>query len=895
MKTVKDLTPFKNTLPYASEIFGVYLPLLGWKSKRIVQRFNDGFVRDRKGLLEALLRKFSGRYRAEFAQEGCAMEILDLDIGALTDSGVRGHSVLLDALRPDLPPFERYRPNLWDEFITADRLRLALRDAVRPHYISRYQELCRKAHQTPERHPEVISRLERDVRRQIDRESALAGALLYLRERGMAEQLKEIFYGSGTPWNVAEFLKLIEARDPFELIDPKSELDRVGLSPIGVVHLYRQYFFEFDSFLGPPTGHIWLSPGATVELIEISTRKQIVERTFESLFESIVKTEKSETTQDELSEAVKENNKSDLGLGVNVSANQKWSVSGLADGSASASASFDFKTTQEKGREQTHKRMRQQAEKLSTEIRRSYKSTFKTVTETTDTSSKRYLLANNTLELVNYELRRKMRQVGVQVQDIGSYLCWQTYVDDPGSQLGVAKLVHIANPPDTAAIVPPELVVPLKSFVQEVVLTIPFVGLDTDDNDQAYSNGSETEVAGMFDATEHIESNFPQEVMCELANHKLVHVDLDAAGADAKLSLVNGTIDHIAGTAKYRFTIHLDYVHFHERDSFPVKARLTWEPEQNLAEIEKVNRERQKDYTEKVRLAGEQAFVTAARERIKLASKIEPRSYEDLREEERVVVYRKLIQGMLMKGIAFPDDATRHVAAELINSIFDVNKMLYFVAPEWWRPRRHASTQNLGPGTITANDTVGWGGTSEAERDNYYITDESAPAKLGSSLGWLLQLDGDNLRNAFLNAPWVKAVIPIRPGRERAAINWLQQVEGMNGIGPGDMYSGSEPELAGKTMLEALEILADKVAAKHKLSNATSKIVDPDEPLNDDNTVTATPIDKVYEHGFYPLQGGFRVQPLADFEVYDQWVEVLPTDQVVAVPVRYDTKTGRQI
>ena len=59
---------------------------------------------------------------------------------------------------------------------------------------------------------------------------------------------------------------------------------------------------------------------------------------------------------------------------------------------------------------------------------------------------------------------------------------------------------------------------------------------------------------------------------------------------------------------------------------------------------------------------------------------------------------------------------------------------------------------------------------------------------VGSSLGWLLQLDGDNMRNAFLNAPWVKAVIPIRPGKEEAAINWLKGVEGMNGITDDAIY-----------------------------------------------------------------------------------------------------------
>jgi hypothetical protein len=104
--------------------------------------------------------------------------------------------------------------------------------------------------------------------------------------------------------------------------------------------------------------------------------------------------------------------------------------------------------TQQTARETAHKRMRQQTEKLSTEIRQSYKSTFRTLTEVSDTSSKRYVLANTTPDLINYELRRKMRQVGVQVQDIGSYLCWETFVDEPGTELGLADLVHVAAPAD---------------------------------------------------------------------------------------------------------------------------------------------------------------------------------------------------------------------------------------------------------------------------------------------------------------------------------------------------------------------------------------------------------------------------------------------------------------
>jgi hypothetical protein len=172
---------------------------------------------------------------------------------------------------------------------------------------------------------------------------------------------------------------------------------------------------------------------------------------------------------------------------------------------------------------------------------------------------------------------------------------------------------------------------------------------------------------------------------------------------------------------------------------------------------------------------------------------------------------------------------------------------------------------------------------------------------MGSSLGWLLQLDGDDLRNAFLNAPWVKAVIPVRPGKELEATNWLQQmhVEGTEGLD--GLYHASPAELAEirtalsiavVTIADAIKYLCAKVAQKYQESLKVGRF--PAEEINDDNRVSATPVDKVYEHGFYPLQGGFRAVTSQPFEVFDQWIEVLPTDQVVPVEVAYDPKTGRQ-
>ena len=175
----------------------------------------------------------------------------------------------------------------------------------------------------------------------------------------------------------------------------------------------------------------------------------------------------------------------------------------------------------------------------------------------------------------------------------------------------------------------------------------------------------------------------------------------------------------------------------------------------------------------------QEAFYTAARERIKLASEITPRPAEDLREEERTLVYRSLISQLVSVGTY----QSKHVISELVRSIFDVDKMLYFVAPEWWAPSLHHSAQQIGqqsppPGgvivdpaptgplalsgfkgaflqiagvldsfgsssqgtSISPENLVTWGGAKELNRDNYFITEDSRPAKLGCIPGLALAI-----------------------------------------------------------------------------------------------------------------------------------------------------------
>ena len=54
--------------------------------------------------------------------------------------------------------------------------------------------------------------------------------------------------------------------------------------------------------------------------------------------------------------------------------------------------------------------MQEQSAKLSGEVRQNFKISFRTFTETSDTSSRRYVLANNTTSILICELSRKMRK-----------------------------------------------------------------------------------------------------------------------------------------------------------------------------------------------------------------------------------------------------------------------------------------------------------------------------------------------------------------------------------------------------------------------------------------------------------------------------------------------------
>ncbi|HEV2816957.1 MAG TPA: hypothetical protein VGW40_07030 [Allosphingosinicella sp.] len=933
MKREENLDRFTGSLPYASEVFGVYRPLLGWKSRRSEIWLTEGVQARQKLAIQALRPGFLPDYALTLGEHGALEDIARLTAGAPGSPPPAHDTVLMRELQALLPAREEYDPAVWDGLLDRPALDRLLATPVREAWLGWYRA---NAELIARRHGGDPGVALQAVQAGLARESTTAALLRTMGEQGMADELEKLFYGADE-LSADDIVKALSAGDPFAAIDPTRELDRVGLSPIGLAHLFRQYFFEFASFAGTPVGHVWISPGSTVELVETSTRRTLVERSEEQSFESIARGETSAENQDELSDAVKADNRAETKFGVNVKGEESWIW-----GSASQSASYEQGSIRQSAREEAHKHMRRQSSKLSTEIRRNYKSTLRVVTETTDTSSKRYVLTNTSEKLVNYELRRKLREVGVQVQDIGRYLCWETYVDEPGRALGIAQLVHVAKPPDTTP-PPPKGIDRPQSIPTDVPFIIDFeqpspgATMDMEYRDGATFDQGYQVGANYLPVTYTIKADFLLPVRPPQAGYEL-DPNIWFERHDHYVELSTEIVRQVGpASPDAEIKIHLERVNFKGVSPLTLTAKLNWLPTAALIQrVEQENDKLVKEHTHQVAEESRRAFVEAARERIALASDLATRRFEDLREEERIVVYRRLIGTLLPKGVAV-DDAARHAASALIDSIFDVEKMLYFVAPEWWKPRAHGG-QFLGfepaaPGPGAAapagppgvSDTIGlappaaaaalaapvtslpldsissWGGADAFRKDNYYVTEKSKPAPLGASLGWLLQLDGDDLRNAFLNAPWVKAVMPIRPGKARAALNWLRQVDGTNGIGPADYYGGAEPALAGKTLTEVLEMLADAVDREHW--EAREVDLYPPEETSPAAKVHATPLDRVYEHGFYPLAGGFRANPDKDdatvpgghLAVFDQWLEILPTDQIVAVEVDYHPITGAQL
>lgn len=921
----KDIEKYRGITPYASEYYGVYQPILGWESKLTktwiqrggividpqVKRILDGrllpgptdlitgppnsrivhAISSPPTLIASPLEPASPKspYKVLLAKD-------------LNSELLRVVQSLVQAFVDDPANDGRLPQNgEWNQLIDNDKLKNEENGLLRKANDIHFARLS----QDPLAQGQMVK--ESKLIEFMQYESQIAAFLLFHAESRPGydpNELNKLFTVQIAP-PLSDILEPTDALnyidDPLASIDPKNK--NGALSPVGFVHRFRQYFFDLGTFLGEPVEHIWLAPGTTIELIEVSTRKTIIERTEESSEETALRSEQSLSIKDELSDAIKSENASSTKLGVSTTQTVNYKVY-----EGTATASINTESTRKEARETSHKQNRDQTEKLSSEIKRSFKSIFKTVTETTDTRSRRYVLQNTSNDLLNYELRRKMRRVGVQLQDLGQQLCWQVFIDKPGFKLGLSELVHFAESPDLSNLKQPEIGPPPGPIKKVVPVPISFQGMRTNDDYGPGANYGATrkEGDGKYygnrvntndeDAADYEvfmgPFNFkldPPQMYYELSEVRLI-------GPKANQQAIVKYLENI-NKVNCSFDIVMDLLNFGGQPIINFEVEMIFTPAGSASgpdqgpaykEYEANKKTAQEKYDAEVSRLRKKSFMEDVRKRIKDASFIKSRPSWDLREEERTIIYRELIEKLMLDSWKIakknPKDGgansrLSHVRSEIIRAIFDVDAMLYYVAPEWWMPHQKSKFKlNINVDdpkiNLTDSDLVKWDDI-EPRKDNYKITEESAPAKVGSSLGWLLQLDGDNLRNAFLNAPWVKAVIPVRPGREKAALNWLRSIEGHELDGWDTNYIGNTPE--------DRAIIAELVASGKKptIGNVLEKVAEQLEKQNGDikNVLEA---DKVFENGFDHLAKGFDAG-LPENQVFSQWISVLPTDQIVAV------------
>ncbi|EUC12647.1 hypothetical protein [Paraburkholderia hospita] len=1008
----RQLGKFRGTLPYASEMLGVYEPLIGWLSRLTKIRLEAG--KGRLPTLPPVLTSTPDETKMLIQLGPHSAAVINAEgVFSMLEEGEpdlfsKGTAIQFE--RPEhldcliLRELQREAARLlsahptddfafwaahWRDTLSQPGLNKRLAVAMshlkdQPLFSGALEAEGDPLKEYLARTTLLLGGRERAVDYVFNREAHVAWYLNSLVPEEDNPKVNEAFSKTvnGSLLKVLpkkDLSKLLEASAPTNLMFGQQK--EALLSPIGILNLFRYYFYDLTTFLGPPVAHVWLGPNMTTELYEVSTRRVLEERSIEQFSEVIKRTEDATTTQDELSIAIKEANQNDTKMGTSLTGGASILVA-----TVEASGSLNLETTESRAREETHKTTRQQSTKLSTEIRASTRTTFRTVTETTDTRSRRHVIENKESTLVNFELRRKMRQVGVQAQAIGSQLCWQVYVDDPGEALGVSQLVHLAQKTDLSQFTHRPLPTQPGTHTETITVSMPipnpgqtsslgpigasgFIGLVVGAGvpgaalgvaakvvlDSWFSHGeAKQKINVQLGTAIHQDFKVPLPEGYELA--PLSQDEQTAAQNEGFLIAQNSTVPirksgpqgvgilfrattRIATEGTFEITIHGGTLTSGELIEFQVRLSVRPTAAKTAAvqaEIDAITAENAaKDLAKDHALRAE--LVSNVRDRVKQASGIHPRPSPDLREEERTVIYRRLISRLMADVWELESDqTTAHLRSEYIKSIFDIDKMLYFVAPEWWRARRHysfstglqgvpnsfatelaikaaeqvyanfqAAVQRTAIGPLGEEDSVSWGGGGRS--DNYMITDDSAAARLGSSLGWLLQLDGDTMRNAFLNAPWVHAVIPIRAGHELEALEWLKQaqVEGAAGlaetyVGPDlealkekyrQRHNGQDKEL---TIEDALILLGEDVQERARLAMTPRDIAKA--PLLDGQLQTALPTEAVFESGFNPLKDGFSAVPLDDdpFAFFSQWSEVLPTDQIVAVKVAYDAN-GKQV
>ncbi len=514
---------------------------------------------------------------------------------------------------------------------------------------------------------------------------------------------------------------------------------REALSPIGIAHYYRQLYFHTEEGVGPLEEAFTIAPNETLEVMYESVRRQVYEELIEEgselVSESAVEARNMDEVSDKTSAMVQRDSSASM------SANASGSI-GVYSGGASATASFSVSA--QVGREQTTRRLKDVTTRASERITKSFKVSTRSLDEVTTTNVSRRIIQNLSSTPVSFGLRRVLRKVNVKVQELGPRLVWQLYLRNPGTGLARSRFVHFREAePVAVPDVPPG------------VRPRPKAGTDTG---TANSHLEFISGAGYY-AKLRITTTGDRRITGVTVDSV---TDLEGGGKDDSAPAPRNELPRNASWDTLTNTYSADVaVERGDSDAVALTYTYSYEPSASaLAEWDVERATAVAAITEQLlneQFEREKTIITEQ-------SKIRPRPANELRREERYEAMNRMVSDLFGRG----DDPSEPTPLEIeyFHRYFDIDGMFVFMHPSWWKPRFTASGDGF-------------------PRPAYEITSESDPAPLGRSLGWIIQLDGDNRRNEFLNSPWYRICLPMNPRREREAIEWLaKHVEGDLGYNP---------------------------------------------------------------------------------------------------------------
>jgi hypothetical protein len=601
-----------------------------------------------------------------------------------------------------------------------------------------------------------------------------------------------------------------------------------ALSPIGIAHFFRQMYFNANEGVGPIEEAFTVAPAETLEVVYESTRRQIHEESMELGSETVSETAEEIKNLDEVSDKVSSMIQRDSSAAMSANANVSAS-GGIGVWSVSAGASFgvnsSLSSSSQRATENVARRLTETTKRASERITKSFTVKTRSLTEITTSSTTRRVIANPGSKPVSYGLRRVFRRVRVKVQSLGPRLVWQLYVRNPGTGLARSKFVHFMESDPIADPMAPPATKPRPAGGTDTGSTS--ASLKYDQTRKYYvtlvvRTGSDRRITALsIDSITDLEGGGKEDYAPSARN------DVQWGQTfDASTNTFTVNIGVLPGDAQ---SVQVNYTYTYDPGPDVMAA---WESERQAAQdaFEKAEAEaRAKALEEK--FEREKALITER-------SKIRPRPANDLRREERYEVMNRMINHLF--GRSTNGDAPQPIEIELFYRYFDVDGMFMYMHPSWWKPRYSPVKTGL-------------------SRRAYEITAESEPAPMGSSLGWVLQLDGDTRRNEFLNSPWVRTCLPIRPGREREAVEWLaKHIEGEIG------YNAAQEPLKG--LLEGIETIRSR---EGQLG------VDGPDYVTVDSTVGA-PSAALKPENVYPVIDEFECTVPTDGFVYDALEVVIP-------------------